>query len=195
MKTLECADHGSEERASKIRPGSNPNGLAGRFPSADAINRGVEAANGGMMGNVKKELTKTEKTSSKTGRKPRGRISRKAEVNTSNKPMLETSGATPASYIEPEPVDSGTLLRSAVEKEVARESVRMAKALVKKTIAGNMTGFRYAAEMTGARNPATPPKKKRHGPSQAQQLEEEPEWPGPPKGQEESTPQPTGSAI
>jgi hypothetical protein len=172
-----------------------PNGLAGRFPSAGANYRGAEAANGGMMGNVKKQLTKNEKTSSKTGRKPRGAIGRKAEGNASNKPMLETSGGTPASYIEPEPVDGGTLLRSAVEEEVARRSVRMAKALVDKTIAGNLAGFKIAAEMTGARNPATPPKKKRHGPSQAQQLAEEPEWPGPPKGEGERTPQPTGSAV
>jgi hypothetical protein len=179
----------------QIRSIANPNGLAGCFPSADANYRGVEAANGGKMGNAKKKPTKNEKTRSKTGRKPRGAVSRKAEAKTNHKPTLETEGETPASYTEPEPVDSGTLLRNAVVKEVARRSARMAKALVDKTIAGSGAGFKYAAEMTGANNPGTPPPKKRRGKSQCQQLAEEPQWPGPPKGQEERIPQPTGSTI
>ena len=140
------------------------------------------------MGNVKKKLTKNEKTSSKTGRKPRGAISRKAESKTSNQPTLQTSQATPASYTEPDPVDSGTMLRNAVEKEVARRSVRIAKMLVDKTIAGDMSGFKHVSEMTGANKPGTPSPKRRHGPSQAQQLTDEPPWQGPPEGQQEAGP-------
>jgi hypothetical protein len=162
------------------------NGRAGRFPSAGVNHRGAEAANGGMMGNAKKKLTKTEKTSSKTGCKPRGAISRKAKVKPGNEPTPQTSGATPATNLELEPVDCGALLRDAIEKEIASRLGNIAKALVDKTIAGNSAGFRFATELTGALKPGTRRAKKRQGPSQAQQFTDEPQWQAAPEGKPEA---------
>ncbi len=67
-------------------------------------------------------------------------------------------------------------LRSSVNTMVARESDRIALALIGKTIAGNMTGARILVQLTGAQNPPPEKKKKRPGPSWSELLSSEPDW-------------------
>jgi hypothetical protein len=76
------------------------------------------------------------------------------------------------------PKSGGERLRSAVDKLVGCQCGSIAKALVDKTIAGNMTGARLLIELSGAKNPAQQPPKKPHGLTQAQQLALEPQWQG-----------------
>ena len=88
--------------------------------------------------------------------------------------------------VEPEPGDGAEQLRSAVGKLVSQECGRIARALVDKTIAGNMTGARLVVELSGAKNSRNKPVKKWLGPSQADRWAAEPKWQGPPEGDEET---------
>jgi hypothetical protein len=74
--------------------------------------------------------------------------------------------------------DSGTVLRSAIEKIVVNESEKIARALVEKTIEGNMTGAKLLVDLTGAVIPRAKPPKKRRGPTLAQRLFREKPWAG-----------------
>ena len=67
-------------------------------------------------------------------------------------------------------------LRSSANTMVDRESDNIVQALIKKTIAGNMTGARILVELTSAQNPPPEKKKKRRRPSWIQLLASEPEW-------------------
>lgn len=126
------------------------------------------------MGKSQQELTKHPKTSRKTGRKPSGA--------TGNEP---TPPASPASNNEPEPGEGADRLRSAINRLVGQQCGRIAQALVDKTIAGNMTGARLLADLSGAKNPRNQPPKKRFGPSDAERLAMEPPWQGPPEDDED----------
>ena len=71
----------------------------------------------------------------------------------------------------------GARLRSSINTLVGLESDRIARALIDKTLAGNMTGARLLVELSGAQNaPPEKKKKKRPGPSWAELLASEPEW-------------------
>ena len=121
------------------------------------------------MSKSQQKLTKKPKTSRNTGRKQRSRSrGRKAE---------------------PEPGGGAERLRCAIDKLVSHESGRIAKALVDKTIAGNMTGARLVVELSGAKNSRNKPVKKRHEPIlpwSAAELAAEPQWTGPPEDDEET---------
>jgi hypothetical protein len=108
-----------------------------------------------------------------------------------------TSGETtePESKAEPEPGEAGGRLRDAVDKKVSKECTRIAKALVDKTIAGNLTGVKLVVELTGAKSAARKRPRKRPGPSLAQQWALEPQWTGPLPGEEAIDPQPSETAL
>lgn len=170
------------------------------------------------MGNSKQELAKQKKTSSKTSRKPgspaksscrrvgstSGTTDRKPSGKASNKQALPQSPAnctgvpgdgslSPGRNDEPEPVDSAERLRSAIDEEVIRQSHEIARALVKKTISGDMSGARLVADITGVKNPRIKPPKNRCGPTLAEQLALEPPWEGPEEGYEDTSPRPQGN--
>ena len=67
-------------------------------------------------------------------------------------------------------------LRSSVNSLVSQDSDRIAKALIDKTVAGNMTGARLLVELSGANHPPVEPKKKRSGKSLLDELESGPQW-------------------
>jgi hypothetical protein len=86
---------------------------------------------------------------------------------------------------DPEPGYGAERLCAAVDILVSQECGRIARALVDKTISGNMAGARLVAELSGAKNPRNKPVKKWHGPSHADQWAAEPKWEGPSEGDEE----------
>jgi hypothetical protein len=140
-----------------------------------------------MMGNSKQELTKQSKTSSNTGRK--------TSSTTCGEPAQPDKG--PGSRggrprgkttIKAEPGDGGSMLRSAVDILVGKESERIAQAMVKKTIEGNMSGARLLTDLTGAMKSKNKPPKKRYGPTEAELLAMEPQWEGPMEGDEDRDP-------
>jgi hypothetical protein len=73
--------------------------------------------------------------------------------------------------------EGATRLRSAINSLVGAESDRIAKALIDKTIKGNMTSAKLVVELADpGKNASAQEKKKRRGPSPAQLLASEPEW-------------------
>lgn len=70
------------------------------------------------------------------------------------------------------------MLRDAINQLVGRQSSRIAKALVDKTIDGNMEGARIVIELSGARVPRSVPVKKPRGVSWAKRWAAEPQWKG-----------------
>jgi hypothetical protein len=108
------------------------------------------------MGTSQQEQTKQTAASRKTESKPRRKSA-------------------------PKPGDGAVLLRNAVDQLVGQECSRIAKALVDRTIAGNMAGAKLLTELSGAKNLGSQPqKKKRRGPSLALWLARQPKWEGPP---------------
>ena len=96
---------------------------------------------------------------------------------TSRKAGRKASGPTknePASGQE----DSGNRLRVAIDKEVKARSRSIAKAMVNKTISGNVGVARLLIEVTGAKNPQKPPAEKPGTTTWAQQRASEPPWQG-----------------
>jgi hypothetical protein len=89
--------------------------------------------------------------------------------------------------------DGGGKLRNAVDELVATESKKIAKALVDKTIEGNMTGAKLIVDLSGANNPQEKPKKRR-GPTMAQSLAMDKLWQPPRDDDGESDPHPVESA-
>ena len=124
------------------------------------------------MGEVKEQertLRTSKKTNSKTavsprhaGRKPRGKIQKKPTPA-----KLRKRGA------------AGAFLRSSINEQVGLQSDQIAKAVVNKTLAGDMTGARILIQITGADKVPVEVKKK-SGPSWAMQLAAEPLWQGAP---------------
>ena len=127
------------------------------------------------MGNSEQELTKKPKTNSKTGRKRAVTINRNPGSKAGRKPR-------PKPKKKPRPGQGGTLLRSSLDIEVGKQSVDIAKALVTRMIAGDKDVTRLIFEATGAKTPAGPPPKKRHGPTLAQQLAMDEQWEEPDEG-------------
>jgi hypothetical protein len=165
-----------------------------------------------MMGKSQQKLTKKPKTSRKTGRKlcgttrnkqksPASPVTPAAPANQSGVPSdgsmsLGWKSGAPGDRsksrkhkVEPEPGEGAERLRGAVDILVSRQCGRIAKALVDKTIAGNMTGARLVAELSGAKDLRNKPVKKRHEPIlpwSAAELAAEPQWKGPPEDDEET---------
>jgi len=144
-------------RKSVIRPA--PQGFAGCFFSANVHDRGAVAANGGKMGTTRQEQTKQTAASRKIESKPRRKSA-------------------------PKPGTGGVLLRNAVDKLVGQECSRIAKALVDRTIAGNMAGAKLLTELSGAKKQGSQPppkKKKQRGLDLLSWLASEPQWEGAPE--------------
>jgi hypothetical protein len=118
------------------------------------------AGNGWQMTEMIEKQSNQKKSDVKTRRQTRGRTSK---TKRSKKRL-------------PPPGRGATNLRSAVNTVVDEESLRIAKALVNNTCAGNMAGARLLLELAGADKPPAPAKKKRRGLSIAQSLALEPEW-------------------
>jgi len=109
--------------------------------------------------------TKQSNTNGRTGRKSRA---------------PGDGSLSPGSSAEPEPGEGAELLRNAVDKLVGKECGRIAKALVDKTIAGDVTSAKLVTELAGAKGPRTKPPRKRQGITLAQWLGAQPQWKGPP---------------
>jgi len=76
------------------------------------------------------------------------------------------------------------LLRKAVDQLVGQECSRIAKALVDRTIAGNMTGAKLLTELSGAKKQGSQPppkKKKQRAIDLLSWLDAEPQWEGQPE--------------
>jgi hypothetical protein len=155
------------------------------------------------MGIAKQKLTKDHKSSKKSHHKqPRPpaivnrRTGRKARNTTDNEPTSRAvnTGATddesmsPGPESEPGPEETGERLRTAIDEEVSLECRRIARALVKNTIDGNMSVARLLVDLTGARTRKPrdlPVKKPRRGMTLAQRLAMEPDWKGPTEAEED----------
>ncbi len=85
--------------------------------------------------------------------------------------------------------NGGKKLRSEVEKLVAVQSEKIAQALVGKTIQGNMTGAKLLLDLSGANALQSEPKKKRRGPTTAQQWAMDKPWIEPEDGDRETNPE------
>ena len=79
------------------------------------------------------------------------------------------------------------MLRSAVDILVGKESERIAQAMVKKTIEGDVSGAGCSPTSPGPESKNKPPKK-RYGPTEAELLAMEPQWEGPMEGDEDRDP-------
>jgi hypothetical protein len=109
----------------------------------------------GKIANLDKPKTKP----AKAPRKPRGR-----------KPAAKSkSHKTP-------PGRGATRLRNSVNSLVSQQADEIAKALIDKTKAGNMTGARILVELSGAGKPPDPVKKKHGGLKLIDLLESDSEW-------------------
>ena len=117
----------------------------------------------------------------------KSRVPNDGSMSVGSKSGVPNDGSMSSGWkVEPEPGDGAEQLRSAVGKLVSQECGRIARALVDKTIAGNMTGARLVVELSGAKNSRNKPVKKWLGPSQADRWAAEPKWQGPPEGDEET---------
>ncbi|MGH9561874.1 MAG: hypothetical protein ACRD3S_10505 [Terracidiphilus sp.] len=74
------------------------------------------------------------------------------------------------------PGRGGQRLRSSINNLVGRESDRLARALIEKAAAGNMTGARLLVELSCADKAPPEKPKKRPGPNWDEILASEPEW-------------------
>jgi hypothetical protein len=110
------------------------------------------------MGETKeqKKTTRTDrKVSCKTPVSP-CRRGRKSSGETNKKP-------TPAKISKPG--EGGAKLRSSINAQVGLKSDQIAKALVNRTIAGDMSGARYVIQLSGADKIPVEPVKKPSGPT------------------------------
>jgi hypothetical protein len=74
------------------------------------------------------------------------------------------------------PGRGATRLRNSVNSLVSQQADEIAKALIDKTKAGNMTGARILVELSGAGKPPDPVKKKPGGLKLIDLLESDSEW-------------------
>ena len=116
----------------------------------------------------KKENSKTAVSPRRKGGRPRGKTKKKTIPAKLRKP-----GA------------GGARLRSSVNEQVGLKSDQIAKALVKKTIDGDMSGARILIQITGA-DKVPVEVKKPSGPSWAMLLAAEPPWQGTPDPEEDT---------
>jgi hypothetical protein len=98
-------------------------------------------------------------------------------------PIGEHSGSSGALSALPE-VRGTEKLRQEADKRVGRNSKELADLLTKKALKGDLA---YTKALVGFAEGKKPePVKKRRGPSQAERLEREPQWKGPPEDDEET---------
>jgi hypothetical protein len=69
-------------------------------------------------------------------------------------------------------------LRQAADRRVGRNSEELADLLTKKALAGDLASTKVLVALAEQKKPSPEPKKKRRGPSRAEQLAAEPEWRG-----------------
>jgi hypothetical protein len=148
------------------------------------------------MGVPKQKLTKDHKSSRKThhkqpnppaivnrrtGRNPRDTTDNERTSLAENKWAPDDESMSPGSEPKAQPGESGDRLRSEVDILVSQECRKIARAMVKNTIDGNMSVARLLVDLTGARarKPRDlPVKKPRRGMTLAQRLAKEPDWKG-----------------
>jgi hypothetical protein len=113
-----------------------------------------------------KELTK-KRNPPKTASAPKKPCAKRGR-----KPSTESESETPAGQ-------GGVRLRDAVNDEVGKQSKRIAKALVNKTVAGNSTIARMLVGISGADKAPVEIKKARGPQPWVTNISNEPELPGP----------------
>jgi hypothetical protein len=99
----------------------------------------------------------------------------KKNKRASTKPSRTSSGTTqnqPAAGQQ----DAGDLLRAAIDEQVKANSRKIAKAMVDKTIDGDVGVARLLVDFTGAKKARKPAVKKSTGLSWAQRAAAEPSW-------------------
>jgi hypothetical protein len=109
------------------------NEIAASFLSADGINRGAVAGNGGEMAEGKKQLKKTRNcgtAKSKAVRKPRRKLAEIAPV------VVSEPVAEPSIPVDPS-VDGEEMLRNSLNREVAAKAKKIAEALAGGASKGN----------------------------------------------------------
>ncbi len=100
--------------------------------------------------------------------------------NPGRKPTCKPSGRKATAKVRPpKPGVAGSTLRNAVNTAVVSQSGRIADALVKETVLGNVGSAKLLIEFTGAMKADEPKKRKRRGLSLLEQLALEPQWDGP----------------
>jgi hypothetical protein len=132
-----------------------------------------------------------KKTNSRSNRKApensKTKANKKAQTKKKTQDNMETntggeSGASDTALDEENIVElpsgeGATRLRSAINSLVGAKSDKIAKALVEKTLKGNMTSAKLVVELADGKAAGKKDvKKKRRGPSTAQLLASEPEW-------------------
>ena len=106
----------------------------------------------------------------------RAKATRKVHSCEVKKPRGRKSLAATKKKRKAPPGRAAVSLRSSVNSLVSQDSDRIAKALIDKTVAGNMTGARLLVELSGAQHPPVPPKKKHSGQSLLDEFESGPQW-------------------
>jgi len=109
----------------------------------------------------------------------------KPPVNGVGRKRIETNNQQPMPADQPKlkPGEGGTKLLSAFNHRVARESERIALAVVNKAIGGDMNGARLLANLTGATAQSSQLTKKAYRrplPYSADELAAQSRWPGTP---------------
>jgi hypothetical protein len=157
------------------------------------------------MGIAKQKLTKDQKSSKKshhkqprppaivnrrTGRKPRDITDNERTSPAVNTGATGDESMSPTPEPEPGPPETGERLRTAIVEEVSLDYRRIARAMVKNTIDGNMSVARLLVDLTGARarKPRDLPVKKPRRkilPWRAVTLGAEPDWKGPTEAEED----------
>ena len=149
------------------------------------------------MGIAKQKLTKDHKSSkkthhkqprppaivSRTGRKPRNTTDNERTCRAVSTGAPDDESMSPTPEPEPGPPETGERLRTAIVEEVSLDYRRIARAMVKNTIDGNMSVARLLVDLTGARarKPRDLPVKKPRRkilPWRAATLGAEPDWKG-----------------
>lgn len=85
------------------------------------------------------------------------------------RPRRKSSAPTESEVIAGDQ-DAGDVLRAAIDKQIKANSLKIAKAMVDKTIGGNASVARLLVDFTGAKKRPKPSAEKTHGPSWAQRM-------------------------
>ena len=134
------------------------------------------------MSSTKQQSTKQKNANSNTGPKP-GRKTSGITGRSRRRPAGDSSAKTSSNS---ESQNCGGLLRSAIEREVARNSDQIAKALVDGSIHGNISGAKLLIDISGAKTARNDSGTRAAWSAYLDELENEKPWTGPMEDDEES---------
>jgi len=123
---------------------------------------------------VAKQVLRADKT-----RRKRGKTAAKKRGKRAEKGGKKPSGEETA------PLDGAECLRQAVDRRLVRNSEKLADMLEAKALEGDLATTKAMVGLAEGKKPAEDPMKKRHNLLLAEQWAREPQWQGPPDGEEE----------